>query len=151
MLREFFAGPSRKGRLLSLLLLTVASSAFANDANANLGQVMAAAAVNQWIKMVPLFLLALGIAVFFALVQKYPQKAMIGCSGFCAVGLVLGLVVWFVEFVAAHAFVFLLLAIGLVFAGLIIFMMYSPPSAPQKQDEYDSQKDKNNPFYEGPR
>ena len=138
-------------RILSLILLFVASFSFAASANENLGAVMATAAVNQWIKMIPFFVLALGIAVFFSLIQKNPQKAMIGCCGFVGVALVLGLVVWLLEFVAAHAFVFLLLTIGLVFAVLIIFMIYSPPSVKKAQDEDDSQNDKKNPFYEGPR
>lgn len=52
---------------------------------------------------------------------------------------------------ASHAFVFILLGVGLVFGCLILFMVFSPPSPPKKQNEYDPQKDKNNPFYEGPR
>ena len=61
-------------KLLSFLLLSV-TFLFANEANANLGSVMANAATNQMIKMFPLFLLAFGIAVFFSLIQKAPQKS----------------------------------------------------------------------------
>jgi hypothetical protein len=40
------------------------------------------AAIEQWIKMIPLFLLAFGIAVFFSLIRRSPEKAVIGCGGF---------------------------------------------------------------------
>ena len=61
-------------KLLSFSLLTI-STAFANNPNANLGPLMADAATDQMIKMFPLFMLALGIAVFFSLVQKKSKKS----------------------------------------------------------------------------
>lgn len=68
------------------LPLLMASLAFASKAGENFGQSMAPvaanAAIEQWIKMIPLFLLAFGIAVFFSLIRKSPEKAVIGCGGF---------------------------------------------------------------------
>lgn len=104
----------------------VASFSFAADANSNLGPVMADAAIGQGIKMIPLFVLAIGIAIFFALIQKNPQKAAIGCGGFVAVAMVLGGIAWFLDFVARHAFIFILLAVGMSLGALILFMVYSP-------------------------
>lgn len=138
-------------RKLSLSTLSLAGLAFAASPNAEMWQKASDAAVNQWIKMIPLFIVAFGISVFFSLIRKNPQKAIIGCSGFVGVAFVIGLVVWLLEFISAHFFVFLLIAIGLFFVGLVLFMIYSPPSPPKVHDEYDPQEDKNNPFYEGPR
>lgn len=75
--------------------LLATSFAFATDANANLGPIMADATVDQGLKMIPLFVLAVGIAIFFALVQKNPQKAAVGCGGSFAIAAVLGLIIFF--------------------------------------------------------
>ena len=74
-----------------LFFLLAASSAFADNPNADLAPLMANTATSQMISMLPLFVFAAGIAVFFALVQKNPQKAAIGCSGLCAIAFILGL------------------------------------------------------------
>jgi hypothetical protein len=135
--------------------LLLASLACASEAGENFGQSMATAAANaaieQWIKMIPLFMLAFGIAVFFSLIRKCPEKAVIGCGGFFAVAALLGLFVWVLDFIAHHVFAFILLAVCLIFGFLILYMIYSPPSPQKKSDEYDPQDDKNNPFYEGPK
>ena len=137
------------------LPLLMASLAFASKAGENFWQSMAPvaanAAIEQWIKMIPLFLLAFGIAVFFSLIRRCPEKAVMGCSGFFAVAALLGLFVWVLDFISHHIFAFILLAVCLVFGFLILYMIYSPPSPPKKQGEYDPQEDKNNPFYEGPK
>lgn len=129
-------------KLLSFLLLSV-TFLFANEANANLGSVMANAATNQMIKMFPLFLLAFGIAVFFSLIQKAPQKAMLGCGGFFAIAFILGILTWFLDFIARHAFIFILLGVLGAFFCLVAYMIYTPPS-PQKSDDKDD--DENNPL-----
>ena len=135
--------------------LLMASPACASEAGENFGQSMATvaanAAIEQWIKMIPLFLLAFGIAVFFSLIRRSPEKAVIGCGGFFAVAALLGLFVWVLDFIAHHVFAFILLAVCLIFGFLILYMIYSPPSPQKKSDEYDPQEDKNNPFYEGPK
>lgn len=133
-----------------LFFLLAASSAFANNPNADLAPLMANTATSQMISMLPLFVLAAGIAVFFALVQKNPQKAAIGCGGLCAIAFILGLFIWVLDFIASHAFVFVLLAAALIFIFLICYMVYSPPiSKPENKPE--EPLDKDNPFYEGPR
>ena len=137
-------------KALSLLLLA-SSLASASEAAFNLGRSMADAAIEQWVKMIPLFLLAFGIAVFFSLVRKYPEKAFMGCGGISAIAVLLGLFVWVFDFIAHHVFAFILLAVCLIFGFLIFYMIYSPPSPQKKSDEYDPQDDKNNPFYEGPK
>ena len=80
-------------------LLLAASLAFADNPNANLGPLMANTATSQMISMLPLFVFATGIAVFFALVQKNPQKAAIGCGGLCAIAFILGLFIWVLDFI----------------------------------------------------
>lgn len=133
-----------------LFFLLAASSAFANNPNADLAPLMANTATSQMISMLPLFVFATGIAVFFALVQKNPQKAAIGCGGLCAIAFILGLFIWVLDFIASHAFVFVLLAVALIFIFLICYMVYSPPiSKPENKPE--EPLDKDNPFYEGPR
>lgn len=144
-----------KKAVVAALSLLKASLACASEAGVNFGQSMATAAANaaieQWIKMIPLFLLAFGIAVFFSLIRKCPEKAVIGCGGFIAVAALLGLFVWVLDFIAHHVFAFILLAVCLIFGFLFLYMIYSPPSPQKKSDEYDPQDDKNNPFYEGPK
>ena len=130
-------------------LLLAASSAFADNPNADLAPLMANTATSQMISMLPLFVLAAGIAVFFALVQKNPQKAAIGCGGLCAIAFILGLFIWVLDFIASHAFIFILLAVALIFIFLICYMVYSPPSPKRPKDEPEESLD--NPFYEGPR
>ena len=115
-----------------LPFLLTASLTFANDPNANLGDVMAIAATGQMIKMVPLFILAIGIAIFFSLVQKNPQKAALGCGGFFAIAFVLGVISLFLEFIANHAFLFILLALTLIVVCLVIYMIYTPPNPKNK-------------------
>ena len=137
-------------KIFSLLLLA-SSLASASEVGFDLGRSMANAAIEQWVRMIPLFLFAFGVAVFFSLVRRSPEKALMGCGGFSAVALLLGLLVWVLDFIARHIFAFILLAVCLVFGFLILFMIYSPPSPPKGRDEYDPQQDKNNPFYEGPR
>ena len=88
---------------------------------------------------------------FFIFIQKKPQKTIQVCGSLVAIVFAVGLVTWILDFMASHAFVFIMLGAGLVFGCLILFMVYSPPSPPKKQNGYDPQKDKNNPFYEGPR
>lgn len=134
-----------------LFFLLAASSAFANNPNADLAPLMANTATSQMISMLPLFVFAAGIAVFFALVQKNPQKAAIGCGGLCAIAFILGLFIWVLDFIASHAFVFVLLAVALIFIFLIIYMVYSPPSPKRPSNEQEVPLDKDNPFYEGPR
>lgn len=114
--------------------LVIASSSFAADANGDLGSVMAGAAVGQGINMIPLFVLAVGIAVFFALVQKNPQKAAVGCGTFAAIAVGLALITWLFDFVARHAFIFILLAVGLCLGALILFMVYSPSTSKIKHN-----------------
>lgn len=137
------------------LPLLMASLAFASKAGENFWQSMAPVAANAaielWIKMIPLFLLAFGIAVFFSLIRRSPEKAVIGCGGFFAVAALLGLFVWVLDFIAHHVLAFILLAVCLIFGFLILYMIYSPPSPQKKSDEYDPQEDKSNPFYEGPK
>jgi len=111
-------------------ILFTTTFAFAN--NANLGTAMANAATNQTIKMVPLFLLAIGITTFFTLVQKNPQKAALGCGGFFAIAFVLGAINLFLEFIANHAFLFILLALTLIVVCLVVYMIYTPPSPKNK-------------------
>jgi len=101
--------------------------------------------------MLPLLVLGLAIATFFILIQKQPQLVFRVSGGLFALAVVLGIVTWVLDFMAKHAFVFILLGVGLVFAVLVAFMIFSPPSPPKQQNDYDPQKDKNNPFYEGPR
>lgn len=134
-----------------LFFLLAASSAFADNPNADLAPLMANTATSQMISMLPLFVFAAGIAVFFALVQKNPQKAAIGCSGLCAIAFILGLFIWVLDFIASHAFIFILLAVALIFIFLICYMVYSPPSPNRPKNESDETLDKDNPFYEGPR
>lgn len=136
---------------ISFLLLLSSSLAFAIEPSPDLGPIMAEAAVGEGIRMLPLFLLGLAIATFFILIQKQPQLVFRVSGGLFALAVVLGIVTWILDFMAKHAFVFIMLGIGLVFGCLILFMVFSPPSPPKKQNEYDPQKDKNNPFYEGPR
>ena len=112
---------------------------------------MTGAVVEQGLNMTPLFALAFCIALFFIFIQKKPQKTMQVCGSLVALVFAIGLVTWILDFIASHAFVFFLLGAGLVFGCLILFMVFSPPSPPKKQNEYDPQNDKNNPFYEGPR
>ena len=131
-------------RLFSFFLLT-ASFSFANEANANLGPIMASAATNQMIKMLPLFILAIGIAFFFTLIQKHPQQAVLGCGGLSALAFIIGIITWFLEFIASHAFVFIFLSVTLLFVGLIAYMVYSPPNTP-KTDEEDDSTNKKNPL-----
>ncbi|MBP5767594.1 MAG: hypothetical protein J6W51_00535 [Fibrobacter sp.] len=119
---------------------------FANEANANLGSVMANAATNQMIKMFPLFLLAFGIAVFFSLIQKAPQKAVLGCGGFFAIAFILGIFTWFLDFIARHAFAFILIGIFGIFICLIAYMIYTPPSPQKSDDKDDESSDQNNPL-----
>ena len=144
----------KKAFVIALSLL-MASLACASEAGENFWQSMAPvaanAAIEQWIKMIPLFLLAFGIAVFFSLIRRSPEKAVIGCGGFFAVAALLGLFVWVLDFIAHHVFAFILLAVCLIFGFLILYMVYSPPSPQKKQDEFDPQGDKSNPFYEGPK
>ena len=140
----------RKMRLLPYLLLAT-SFAFANNPNADLAPLMANTATSQMISILPLFVFAAGIAVFFALVQKNPQKAAIGCGGLCAIAFILGFFIWVLNFIASHAFIFILLAVALIFIFLICYMVYSPPSPNRPKNESDETLDKDNPFYEGPR
>lgn len=135
--------------IISILLFTT-SLAFADNPNADLAPLMANTATSQMISMLPLFVFAAGIAVFFALVQKNPQKAAIGCGGLCTIAFILGLFIWVLDFIASHAFVFVLLAVALIFIFLIIYMVYSPPS-PKPENKPEEPLDKDNPFYEGPR
>ena len=137
---------------LAILILSIsllATSSFADSPNANLGSIMADAATNQMIKMFPLFIFALGIAIFFSLVQRNPQKAILGCGGFFAFAIILGIVTWFLDFIANHAFLFIILAITLFVIVLIIYMIYSPPTAEKKPIKKDS-LEKEDPFNEGP-
>lgn len=135
----------------AFILLLSSSFAFAIEPSPDLGPIMTEAAVGEGIRMLPLFLLGLAIASFFILIQKQPQLVFRVSGGIFALAVVLGIVTWVLDFMAKHAFVFILLGVGLVFAVLVVFMIFSPPSPPKKQNEYDPQKDKNNPFYEGPR
>lgn len=135
----------------AFILLLSSSFAFAIEPSPDLGPIMTEAAVGEGIRMLPLFLLGLAIASFFILIQKQPQLVFRVSGGIFALAVVLGIVTWVLDFMAKHAFVFILLGVGLVFAVLVVFMIFSPPSPPKKQNEYDPQKGKNNPFYEGPR
>jgi surface polysaccharide O-acyltransferase-like enzyme len=117
---------------IPLIILLAHTIIFANEANANLGSVMANAATGQMIKMVPLFILAIGIAIFFSLVQKNPQKAALGCGGFFAIAFVLGVISLFLEFIANHAFLFILLALTLIVVCLVVYMIYTPPNPKNK-------------------
>ena len=137
-------------KILPFLLLA-SSFAFSGASNEDLGEIMTGAVVEQGLNMTPLFALAFCIALFFIFIQKKPQKTLQVCGSLVAIVFAVGLVTWILDFMASHAFVFILLGIGLVFGCLILFMVFSPPSPPKKQNEYDPQKDKNNPFYEGPR
>ncbi len=118
-------------KLLSFFLMA-SSFAFADNPNANLGPIMADAATGQMIKMFPFFILALGIAVFFSLVQKNPKKAAIGCGGFFAIAFVFGLILWISEIIANHAAVFILFAMAIALACLIAYMIYSPQNNQKK-------------------
>ena len=102
---------------------------------------MANAATDQMIKMAPLFLLAIGIATFFTLVQKDPQKASLGCGGFFTLAIVLGIFGWFLDFIAKHAFLFIFLALTIVFVSLVAYMIYSPPSLQKPKDEQEKSFD----------
>lgn len=135
----------------TFILLLFSSLAFAIEPSPNLGPIMAEAAVSQGIRMLSLLVLGLAIATFFILIQKQPQLVFRVSGGLFALAVVLGIVTWVLDFMAKHAFVFILLGVGLVFAVLVAFMIFSPPSPPKRQNDYDPQKDKNNPFYEGPR
>ena len=137
--------------IILLFLLLASSVAFSGASNEDLGKIMTGAVVEQGLNMTPLFALAFCIALFFIFIQKKPQKTIQVCGSLVAIVFAVGLVTWILDFMASHAFVFIMLGIGLVFGCLILFMVFSPPSPPKKQNEYDPQKDKNNPFYEGPR
>ena len=137
--------------IILLFLLLASSFAFSGASNEDLGEIMTGAVVEQGLNMTPLFALAFCIALFFIFIQKKPQKTIQVCGSLVAIVFAIGLVTWILDFMASHAFVFILLGGGLVFGCLILFMVFSPPSPPKKQNEYDPQKDKNNPFYEGPR
>lgn len=132
-------------RLFSIFLLATSFS-FANEANVNLGPIMENAATNQMIKMLPFFILAIGIALFFTLIQKHPQQAVLGCGGLFALAFFIGIITWFLEFIASHAFVFIFLGVTLVFVGLITYMVYSPPSLQKTDEEDDDLTDDNNPL-----
>jgi hypothetical protein len=80
-------------KLLSFFLL-VASFAFADNPNANLGETMANAATSQMINMLPLFILAACIAMFFAFIQRKPKKGATGCGGLFAIVLASGIIIW---------------------------------------------------------
>ena len=80
-------------KLLSFFLMA-SSFAFADNPNANLGATMANAATSQMIKMLPLFLLAACIAIFFAFIQRKPQKGTTGCGAFFAIVLASGTFIW---------------------------------------------------------
>ena len=80
-------------KLLSFLLLA-ASFTFADNPNANLGATMANTATGQMIKMLPLFILAICIAMFFAFIQRKPQKGPAGCGGPFAIVFALGIIIW---------------------------------------------------------
>ena len=84
-------------RILSFFLLA-ASFVFADNPNANLGATMANAATNQMIKMLPLFILAACIAMFFAFIQRKPQKGATGCGGFFAIVFASGIIIWIFKF-----------------------------------------------------
>jgi hypothetical protein len=137
-------------KILPFLLLA-SSVAFSGASNEDLGKIMTGAVVEQGLNMTPLFALAFCIALFFIFIQKKSQKTIQVCGSLFALVFAIGLVTWILDFIASHAFVFFLLGAGLVFGCLILFMVFSPPSPPKKQNEYEAQKDKNNPFYEGPR
>lgn len=124
-------------KLLSFLLLS-ASFLFANETTANWFSAMEKAEREQALKILPLLLLAIGIALFFSLIQRSPQKAVLGCGGFFAIAFILGIFTWFLDFVARHAFVFILLGVLGIFVCLIVYMIYTPPS-PQKSDKEDEE------------
>ncbi len=117
-----------------------------------LNQTMADAAAGAYVAyFIPCLLIGGGIAIFFSLMNKNPEKAVIGCGSVCALGFVIGLLMMVVEFIKTH--VMLCLCVGVVFVliCLVIFMIYTPPSPPKTKDENDSIENKDNPFYEGPR
>ena len=135
----------------AFILLLSSSLAFAIEPSPDLGPIIVDTTVSQGIRMLPLLMLGLAIAAFFILIQKQPQLVFRVSGGLFALAVVLGIVTWVLDFMAKHAFVFILLGVGLVFAVLVAFMIFSPPSPPKQQSDYDPQKDKNNPFYDGPR
>lgn len=79
---------------------------------------------------------------FFIFIQKKTQKTLQVCGSLVAIVFAVGLVTWILDFMASHPFVFILLGIGLVFGCLILFMVFSPPSPPKKQNEYEARRGK---------
>lgn len=134
-----------------VLFLLAVPSLFAANSNAELNAVMSKTVIEQGLKMFPLFLLGTGVAIFFTLIQKRPREALIGCSGLCGLAFAIGLFCWILEFIAAHAFAFVILIIILALIAFIVYVVCSSPSLPTIEDDYDPQEDKDNPFYEGPR
>lgn len=132
-------------RLLSFFLL-LTSFSFANETTANWFSAMEKAEREQALKILPILLLAIGIALFFSLIQRNPQKAVLGCGGFFAISFVLGIFTWFLDFVANHAFIFVLLGVTIIFAGLVVYMVYSPPSPPKSDEKNDDKSDQSNPL-----
>lgn len=117
-----------------------------------LNQTIAISASNALVVyFIPCLLIGGGIAIFFSLMNKNPEKALLGCGSLCVLGFVIGLLLMVLEFIKAH--VILCLCVGGVFflLCLILFMIYTPPSPPKIQTEYDPKDDKDSPFYEGPR
>ena len=101
------------------------SFAFAINANEDLGPIIANTAVSQGSRLLPLFALSVSIALFFALIQKNLQKTVTGCGILLGVTFVMGLLVWLLDFIAIHVFAFILLGMGIIFAGLVVYMLYS--------------------------
>ena len=131
--------------LLSFLLLS-ASFLFANETTANWFSAMEKAEREQALKILPLLLLAIGIALFFSLIQRSPQKAVLGCGGAFAIAFILGIFTWFLDFIASHAFIVILLGVILILAGLVVYMIYSPQSPPKSDKEDDDSSDQRNPL-----
>ena len=133
----------KKSLFLSLSGVTIA---FANNPNANWLAAMEKAEMDQAIKISPLIILAIGIALFFSLIQRYPKQAVLGCGGLSALAFVIGIFTWFLDFVARHAFVFILLGVLVAFICLIAYMIYTPPSPPKINEEDKDQTNDNNPL-----
>ncbi len=117
-----------------------------------LNQTIADAAAGAYVAyFLPCLLIGGGIAIFLSLMNKNPEKAVIGCGSVCALGFVIGLLMMVVEFIKAHVMLCLFIGVAFVFVCLVIFMIYTPPSPPKPKNGNDSTEDKDNPFYEGPR
>ena len=112
-----------KQSLIPILLTT--SLTFASKAHEDLEPVVTEAAISQSARLLPLFMLTIGIAFFFVLLKKYPQNTIKGCGAFLAITLAIGLIIWLIDFFANNAFAAILLGVGIVFAGLIAYMVYS--------------------------